>query len=821
MNTPGRFLTKNYDSPDTTIRWVLEYSEQSDFSDLEELSLAGSSVFDKSQSLDVNGVDLDVKQEGGVIKSGRFVFTKKQPQDQFVFPRDGKLENGVIYYFKNYKVRQLNATYWCVRPERSQHSLYPSEVETRPRFLGVEGFPSVVRFLRHESVKNDRISIAWDEPLDSGNNRMTYTADAMNVSYGVTARPECGSDATCHARSGAGDATFQTSTLNYPLTGLYQGQLYTLLVRSQNEMGSSQAVSLLGRPVSAPEAPRDVAFLINPLNLTNGTGNRIGLVTWSPPLDTGLGVSCAGSEEWTRCGDYPLEVDRYRLAWLDCQSLPCSAKDIVAGASDSRPWAYRTLSGDTTTLQVNVSFAEEMYKFQVQAGNNQSSSLGSFSELGPNASTPSDGTNSGVLSSEPLQMRLVFREWLTNTSGGGVGESPETWLDPVQARGISDYCRKKNDTTQGVRNAEPCGNGNDVTATWTPPNDCELCEDPTLDVFVDSVYIFKVRALRQDISDTDYQTSQIRIEHNLAEALGSNWRSVANVTESTFECWRDTANLHASDSDSCRSCPHNTSYSTRGCYGWKELQVSFRANGEMASEGFDQFLEFTAITPSNKRSRMRVDVRIIGADPQFIDFKLAHDITMGCTFFTDVTAEDRTQLGLSRETAYEKNYLVSIAAIGGRIESRYRSTPFAALPGGAQLRPKGNTMATNNSITYRFQWKPDRFQEGFTYIVNLEARGYLGNTSVPGVSEEISPKKGPSFLRNISLSIKVLRCRFCTETADEMSLAKLASQWRASWLSIWRFVPFLISFVLISFVFISFGTLFLYLTWLFCVILFF
>ena len=58
------------------------------------------------------------------------------------------------------------------------------------------------------------------------------------------------------------------------------------------------------------------------------------------------------------------------------------------------------------------------------------------------------------------------------------------------------------------------------------------------------------------------------------------------------------------------------------------------------------------------------------------------------------------------------------------------------------------------------------------------------------------------------------------EAADEMSLAKLASQWRASWLSIWRFVPFLISFVLISFVFISFGTLFLYLTWLFCVILF-
>ena len=119
----------------------------------------------------------------------------------------------------------------------------------------------------------------------------------------------------------------------------------------------------------------------------------------------------------------------------------------------------------------------------------------------------------------------------------------------------------------------------------------------------------------------------------------------------------------------------------------------------MASEGFDQFLEFTAITPST-RVRMRVDVRIIGADPQFIDFKLRTISQWGAP--SSQTLLRKTDSAWAQfETAYEKNYLVSIAAIGGRIESRYRSTPFAVLPGGA-ASSQGNTMATNNSITTDF-----------------------------------------------------------------------------------------------------------------------
>ena len=59
----------------------------------------------------------------------------------------------------------------------------------------------------------------------------------------------------------AGDATFQTSTLNYPLTGLYQGQLYTLLAEAKTKWGPLR-LCCFWEPVSAPEAPRDVALLI-------------------------------------------------------------------------------------------------------------------------------------------------------------------------------------------------------------------------------------------------------------------------------------------------------------------------------------------------------------------------------------------------------------------------------------------------------------------------------------------------------------------------------------------------------------------------------
>ena len=112
----------------------MEYSIDPSFSNLPPLNLQ-LPIFDKTAAVSSDGVDLandfDLDEEGRV-RAGRFVFTKLTPYDEFTFPRTRFLENGVMYYFKNYKARD-----GCVSPPLNTHSVYPSEVMTRPSILQV------------------------------------------------------------------------------------------------------------------------------------------------------------------------------------------------------------------------------------------------------------------------------------------------------------------------------------------------------------------------------------------------------------------------------------------------------------------------------------------------------------------------------------------------------------------------------------------------------------------------------------------------------------------------------------------------------------
>ncbi len=105
---------------DTTIRWVLEYSEAADFSNLKPLDLSRP-VFDSTLSIDPSGEDIDIEFDGvtGSVNSGRFVFAKVDPNDEFKFPRTKMLENGNFYFFKNYKVRD-----GCVSPPIGEKILH-------------------------------------------------------------------------------------------------------------------------------------------------------------------------------------------------------------------------------------------------------------------------------------------------------------------------------------------------------------------------------------------------------------------------------------------------------------------------------------------------------------------------------------------------------------------------------------------------------------------------------------------------------------------------------------------------------------------------
>ena len=592
-----------------------------------------------------------------------------------------------------------------------------------------QGYPSPVRDLKHISISLNEIAMMWLLPLDSGNNRTTGDAGAMVVEYEVVARPVAGPDGS--VKPGAVTVVRDVSDESISLPVL-QGQLYEFSVRSNNTMGFTQEPSvLLGRAVGPPQQPRDFTFQINPLNLTNAMGNRIGYLVWKEPLDTGLGVTCGPDTQWTWCSanQYPLKIVRYRLRRVD----------VDTGVEQDL-----SLVQPSTEKFIDVTYEAQYYMFKVKAGNKQQEIVGNFSEDGPDA--VSSTVSTGLFSGPPLKMRLLYTPWATNVSSVDVGVLEEEVVDPPQSRGISDYC-----FTNGSSVGSKCPADDAVVdAAWTPPEHCARCADPELSVFVDAAYTFKVRAVKEIDQDfAEFDPDDIVIENNLAEILGNipNWQSLVSLNYTVFRCSALNEFQHASDQAACDEVnrTNGVTFAGRNGYGWKEVEVTFTATKEMASQGFTASMAFTAITPTNKRSKITVNVRAIRPDPQFFEFTRNHDVTMGCVFTTDVTAEDRTELRLSRQTALEKDYLVGISSIGGAMRSAYRETPLPALPAGARLFPQGLTQPTNNSITYRFEWTPRRFQEGFTYIVNLQARGFLGSTPVPGV--EGSP------LREISLEI--------------------------------------------------------------------
>jgi hypothetical protein len=582
--------------------------------------------------------------------------------------------------------------------------------------LQAAGLPTAVRNLQHVAVNETRIELNWTVPYDSGNNRTAGTNGSMAVGYQVTAVPVPASSVPAGAA-----VLVQSVTTTRVVMNVLLGQLYQFRVVVNTSMGFSKEVpqdKLLARAVRAPDKPRQVTFVINPANITNATGNRNGSLSWLDPLDTGLGVACGADTQWTGCQDYPLRINRYRVERFTDSSLSL----LPANFSNE--------------IRIPVVYARALYKFQVAAGNLQESVVGSFSQIGAFGQSR---VGHPLLSGPPLSMRLLYYPWSSNSSQG----THETVVAPTQSRGVSDWCF--------LDNGGACPSDNDVGVDWVPPATCALCKNPELQIFIGSVYKFKVRAVKAiDIDFAEFSPEEITLEHNLPQALGPTWQTMVSINSSTFRCSAPGPDTHKSDVEACARVnattieDGRTEFGSWG-YGWKELEVSFSATLQFLVAGGATELCFTAITPSNKRSKMCVLVRVIRPDPQFVVFTRQHNVTMGCRFMTDVTAEDRTEIKISRQTALEKNYLVDMTSTGGRKESRYRSTPFPWLPAGAVLNPLGQTSPTNNSMTYRFQWTPARFQEAFTYIVNLEARGFVLGTQMAGVPGNA--------LRTISLEI--------------------------------------------------------------------
>jgi hypothetical protein len=225
---PGQFATKNSNSPDATVRVVMDYSSDPAFTNLANVDVS-SDIFQSDYRIPLAGIDVDdefrINGEGDVM-AGRFVYVEGAVDQEFYFPQTRKLGSGRVYYFRNYRVRGD-----CVAPPVESHVTFPSEVATTPVSEKSKGLPSVPLGLVVTDVSRDRLAVTWLAPLDSGD----ASPLGMAVSYvvTVTAVVDASTGVLMQAYS---ETVIQTDTS--AVFTLVQGQLYRIDVSSRNDFGA-------------------------------------------------------------------------------------------------------------------------------------------------------------------------------------------------------------------------------------------------------------------------------------------------------------------------------------------------------------------------------------------------------------------------------------------------------------------------------------------------------------------------------------------------------------------------------------------------------
>uniref|UniRef100_A0A7S0EE32 Fibronectin type-III domain-containing protein n=1 Tax=Hanusia phi TaxID=3032 RepID=A0A7S0EE32_9CRYP len=768
---PDKFETQNYNSPDLSVKFVMDYSVDHTFNNLNISESAIPEQYYFRYYLTPEGEDLGVAvlDSEGYTLGGRYIYTKTiWPEQSFIFPVHRRLRPGLTYYFRNYRVRND-----CMYPSWAWQRYYPEDVLTSPSKEVVYGLPSPVTAIQVVLLDQSKtILVSWPLPTDTGNELPADNNRSIPVKYYVELT-EVNTTANSTLRILNSTWLNFTTQVNLTESSLVIGILYNISLRVENEIGLSTATTRYLRPATNPSVPDSFQAALNPSDVTNVSGNMFAVLSWKDPIDKGLGLPCL-STSYSPCDEFPIHIVNY--------SLSLSGEPNVV------------LDGTTKSFDVIFSADSLVSKLQdtsLAAQNYQEERFGYYSAYGE-AST--------LHKSYPLPppMRIGYFEpcfpYCSNASKNQIN-----FVSPPNARGISDYCYPCDGCRFDSQTACPSSWNFNITASFNPFEQCgsdiQPCKNPVVEIYPVNSSQIKIQAIWLDPTTKDsstlsqmYANSRVVFGKNITFeyekdfesvlAPWKNWRDYIDVTrtETGFFC-----NGSYSDPEGCSHLNNNAQLyygSMQNAtdlrmfeYGWSEIVVKVTFQEGLLSLQQDPTLCVTAIGDFNSRSKLCFVLKTIRSNPNFVTPSFSQDLNIGCEFSKVFEAQDKTEANLDIAEARRMKYFVKIVSGGGYVQSVYRNSSFSHLPRGASLMPYGDVVT--NPVSYRLQWTPERHQEGYTYVVTLEAIGYINGSNVPMVSSSNSM---------LTVRLTVLRCKMCV---NNVSLELIAQEWRTSWLNIW------------------------------------
>uniref|UniRef100_A0A7S4UB98 Fibronectin type-III domain-containing protein n=2 Tax=Guillardia theta TaxID=55529 RepID=A0A7S4UB98_GUITH len=629
---PDKFETQNYNSPDPSVKFVMDYSVDSTFANLNISESAIPDQYYFRYYLTPEGEDLGValKDSDGYTLGGRYIYSKTQwPEQSFIFPVNRRLRPGRTYYFRNYRVRDD-----CMYPSWAWQKYYPEDVLTSPFSKVVYGLPSPVNSIQVVLLDQSKtVLVSWPLPTDTGNALPADNNRSVPVRYYLELTEV---NRTANSTILNLNSTWLNFSAEVNLTesSLQIGILYNISLQVENEIGFSPVTSRYLRPATNPGVPDLFQAALNPNNLTNVSGNMFAVLSWKDPIDKGLGHPCL-SASYSPCYEYPIHIVNF--------SLSLSGEPAVI------------LDGATKTFDVIFSANSLVSKLQntfLTAQNYQDDQLGYYSAYGKSATLQ----KSYPL---PFPMRLGYFLPCAPTCANE-SKNQIIFVSPPNARGISDYCTPCNGCGVDSQIACPSSWTPNITANFNPVEECgssvHLCKNPAVEIFPGKPYQFTVQAIWLDPTTSDsstlsktYGNSQvvyaknIRFEYEkdfdsvLAPYVGSDWSKFVSVSRRDVFC-----NGSSSDPVGCSQLNNNSHQyfgSTQSVsdwrmfeYGWSELivDVSFRA--ELLYIPQDPTLCVTAIGDSNSRSKLCFVLKTIRSSPSFVTPSLRAELHVGCEF---------------------------------------------------------------------------------------------------------------------------------------------------------------------------------------------